>query len=65
MKRVWSCRRTFVALVGMTMLLALGLINHADVAGSIATICMALAGANAAEAAVKHTKGQPDATPKS
>lgn len=49
MKRAWTCRRTFVALCSLVALTALGW-HGADVAPSIATIALALCGANAAEA---------------
>jgi len=65
MRRVWTCRRTFVAVLGMCMLLALGLLGREPVAGSIVTICMAIAAANATEATLKHkASAQNDSIPR-
>lgn len=51
MKRLWTCRRTFIAFAGLVTLAVLGW-RGADVASTIAAITIGLAGANAAEAAL-------------
>lgn len=56
MRRVLECRRTFIALVSIGCLTALGLTGHGDVAGSIAMVSMALGAANATQAAFTQTK---------
>jgi hypothetical protein len=50
MKYVWTCRRTFLAVLGMLGLFVLGLVNGSDVASSIAAVAIGLAAANAGEA---------------
>ena len=52
MKSLLECRRTFVATLAILALFSLGFWKGADVALSIAGVVGALAGANAAEAAV-------------
>lgn len=49
MKQILNCRRSAIALIGMVLLFIIGIWNKADVAGSIAMICMGVAGANAYE----------------
>ena len=44
-----TCRRTFVAIFAISCLTALGFIGAVDVAGSIATVALAVAAANAAQ----------------
>lgn len=69
MKRAWTCRRTFVALVGMAMLFCLGCMGREAVAGPLVTVVMAIAAANATEGALKAkhaaraTQENTDATP--
>jgi hypothetical protein len=53
MKHVFKCRRTFIAVLGMICLTWLGLAVKAEVAGAIATIVLAVAGANASEKILK------------
>ncbi len=59
MKSIMKCRRTFLAVMGMVCLTVLGLAVKAEVAGAIATIVLAVAGANATEKIMKKT---PDET---
>jgi len=49
MTKLFTCRRTFVALVGMLFMLILGLVNKTDVSMTLATVVIAIAGANAAQ----------------
>ncbi len=53
MKSIWTCRRTFIAVLSLGALLVLGLVNHTDVSGAIATVSIGLAAANAGEAAMR------------
>jgi NhaP-type Na+/H+ or K+/H+ antiporter len=63
MKHIWKCRRTFVSMVSLGALVVLGLVNHADVAGAIATVAVGLAAANAGEAAMGKKKEAPNDVP--
>lgn len=65
MRRVMQCRRTFVALVGMVMLFALGYSGREQVSGALVTVVMAIAVANSAEATLKSRAGVTDAITKS
>jgi len=47
MSKIWSCRRTFVAVLAILCLTGLGIFSAATVAPSIATVALAIAGANA------------------
>lgn len=59
MKSILTCRRTFIAFTSIVCLTGLGLHGTADVASAIATVAMALAAANAAEAGVTaHAKAK-------
>lgn len=49
MVKIFKCRRSSLALIGMVLLFALGICKGADVALAIAGICGAVAGANAYE----------------
>lgn len=49
MKKIWTDRRTFVGIVAIASLTYLGITGGADVAGSIATVALAVAAANAAQ----------------
>lgn len=49
MRRIISCRRSIVAVVGIAACLGINLNSGADTSGAIAMICAALAGANAFE----------------
>lgn len=54
MKRIWDCRRTFLAVLGIGCLTFLGYkMNSTDVALAIASIVTAIAGSNALEAIKK------------
>ena len=50
MKRIWSCRRSMLALIGMCLLTAMGCYLKTDVSGALATIILAVAASNAAQA---------------
>lgn len=62
MRNVLICRRTFIALVAIFSILAMALVNHVDTSAALASVAMALAGSNAAEAAFK-AKFQKEGTP--
>lgn len=49
MKQLLLCRRTFIALVSISALIALGLVNHIDVSYAIASVAIGLAASNATE----------------
>lgn len=53
MKNVLLCRRTFIACMSILCLTALGLVKGMDVAMSLASVAIGLAGANSFEAAAK------------
>ena len=50
MTKILKCRRSTLALIAMTYLLALGLYSHADVGAQLVAIVTAIAGSNAAQA---------------
>lgn len=52
MKSIWTCRRTWIATLGVIVLGALGW-HGVDVAGAIAAISMGVAAANAAEGSLR------------
>jgi len=56
MKKLWTDRRLACAFAGMVLLFVLGMSKSADVAASIAAICLGIAGANAAEGVFKKEK---------
>ena len=47
MKKLLACRRSVLALIGMSLLFLIAICNKTDVANAIAAICMGVAGANA------------------
>ena len=49
MKKIFKCRRSSLALIGMGLLFILGLYKSMDVAMGIAAICAGVAGSNAYE----------------
>jgi len=53
MKKILNCRRSLIAILAIGSLLILGLVNNADVAGTIGFIVAAVAGANAGEKVLK------------
>jgi hypothetical protein len=53
MKKLFQCRRTFIAFVGIVSLTVLGLCKGIDTSMAIAGICAALSGANAYESKAK------------
>lgn len=55
MKKIFSCRRSSLALLGM-LILGAGLFSGHDTSGSIAAICIGIAGANSYEAS--RSKGE-------
>lgn len=59
-----SCRRTFVAIIGLLGLFALGALKGMDVGMPIAAICMGLAGANAYERSETSKSGAAYTSPK-
>ena len=55
MKRIWNCRRTFIALVTIGLLAGLGFyLQDATVAMSMAGVAIGLAGSNAWEGRSKN-----------
>ena len=54
MIKIFKCRRSSLALIGIFLLFLLGYTKSADVTASMATIIMAIAGANAYEAVKKN-----------
>ena len=57
--RLINCRRSVLAIVGMGCCTALSIRLGVDTSGSIAAICIGVAGANAAQAAMS-SKKEPD-----
>lgn len=53
MKNLLLCRRTFIALIAIGSLLAMNLVSSTDTSAWIASVAIALAGSNAAEASMK------------
>jgi hypothetical protein len=49
MRKIFSCRRSSIALIGMILLTALGIINGIDVSLAITGIVASIAGANSYE----------------
>jgi len=49
MIKILKCRRSSMGLIGMLLLFSLGYVKGSDVGLHIATICMAVAAANAYE----------------
>lgn len=47
MKKILICRRSALALIGMSLLFIIAICNKTDVSSAIAAICMGVAGANA------------------
>lgn len=62
MKKIFTCRRTVVALFSVVCLTFLGYTKAVDVAASIAAIAMGLSAANSFEGSKK--KGKDDEQPK-
>ncbi len=56
MSKIWSCRRTFIAVLAILCLTGLGIFNAVTVAPSIATVALAVAGANAAQGIMSKNK---------
>tara|TARA_Y100001936_G_C15973559_1_gene612502 strand:+ start:476 stop:634 length:159 start_codon:yes stop_codon:yes gene_type:complete len=52
MKHLWNCRRSGIAVIGLTVL-AIGLFNGIDTSSAIAMICVGIAGSNAYEKKAK------------
>ena len=48
-KPIWHCRRTLVAAYTVTLLFVLGVLGKEPVAGAMAAVVLAVAGANAGE----------------
>lgn len=56
MKKLLNCRRSLLALFGMSYLLIIGLYSGADVGAQIVAIVTAVAGSNAAQAIFEKAK---------
>lgn len=52
MKKIWDCRRSSLALIGM-VILGIGLYFGKDTSSAIAAVCIGVAGANSYEASKK------------
>ena len=50
MIKIFSCRRSSIALIGMLILLGLGMYLRVDTSGAISVICLSIAAANASQA---------------
>lgn len=57
MRRIFLCRRTYVATLAITSLAVLGVWRGIDVSMAIASVSVGLAGANAFEESAKHKAG--------
>jgi low temperature requirement protein LtrA len=60
MKKVFTCRRTVIALFAISCLTALGILVNAEVAGAIATVALAVAAANATQGVFTSDKNKAD-----
>lgn len=60
MKKIFQCRRTFIAFVGIVSLTVLGLCKNYDVSIAIAGIVTAIASANAYQGAAEGKKKSED-----
>ncbi len=49
MKKILTCRRTFIALLALAALTGIAIYNHMDTSMAIASVVGFLAGSNAAE----------------
>lgn len=56
MKKIFSCRRSSLGLIGMLLLFLIGILNKTDVSNSLAMICMGVAAANAYEGKKNESK---------
>lgn len=53
MIKIWNCRRSMLALIGMCLMTYLGVHNNLDVSMALAGVITAIAGSNAAESIFK------------
>ena len=51
-RKIASCRRSVVAIIGMACCTAIAVVVGVDTSGAVAMICMGVAGANAAQSAL-------------
>jgi hypothetical protein len=58
MIKVFKCRRSSLALIGMVLVTALGMVNHIDTSLAIASMAAAVAAANAAQSIKGPTDGK-------
>jgi hypothetical protein len=61
-RKIVACRRSVVAIIGMVCCTAIAVVVGVDTSGAVAMICMGVAGANAAQAAIS-SRGAAPATP--
>lgn len=54
MKQLLYCRRTFIAIISIACLTALGMVRGMDVAMALASVAIGLAASNAAENGMKN-----------
>lgn len=54
MRQLLICRRTFIALVSIAALVAVGLVNHMDVSYAISVVAVGLAASNATQESLRH-----------
>lgn len=62
MRKLTTCRRTFISTLGIVALTLLGLVQGIDTSVAIAGCVAALCGANAAEASMKHKHASSEGT---
>ena len=63
MRHIWNDRRTFIALVSIICLTALGITSGLEVGGPIATVAFAIAASNAAQKAYQSNSIAPKPVP--
>lgn len=50
MRKLWSCRRSMLALIGMLLMAGIGLYLKVDTSGAIAMVVLSVSAANAGQA---------------
>lgn len=59
MLKIWNCRRSSLALIGMILLTALGVYLKVDTSGAIAMVVLSVAAANAGQAVGEKITSKP------
>ncbi len=57
MKKLFNCRRSLIAIFGISMITFLGIKNHIDTSVAISMICLGIAGANSAQGILEKKDG--------